>query len=175
MTWTHFWDMHSGGSLKEKWSHIYIEAPEAEAKRIFYNRFDHNPDRVTCTCCGPDYSISSEESLLRLTGYHRNCDALETPRDPETGRYVQVDDPWFNDHYYLEPDEVEEAVKRGYEIKPNLGRELAARFPESSHRHLYKTLEDYVADDDVLVLHASDIKPEERTGDVPEQGYVWAG
>jgi len=52
-------DMHSGGDLKEKWQYIYIEAPEEEAKVIFYNRFGHNPNRVTCTCCGKDYSISS--------------------------------------------------------------------------------------------------------------------
>ncbi len=54
---THFWDMHSGGSAKEPWEHILIEANEAEARVIFYNRFGHNPDRVTCTCCGSDYSV----------------------------------------------------------------------------------------------------------------------
>jgi len=71
--WTLFWDMHSGGGLKEKWSHIYIEAPEHMAKLIFYNRFGHNPERVSCTCCGEDYSISSEEDLVQLTAFHRNC------------------------------------------------------------------------------------------------------
>ena len=44
--WTHFWDMHSGGGQKEKFGHCYIEAPENEAKVIFYNRFGHNPERV---------------------------------------------------------------------------------------------------------------------------------
>ena len=28
--WTLFWDMHSGGGSKEKWTMIYIEAPEDE-------------------------------------------------------------------------------------------------------------------------------------------------
>lgn len=77
MAWTQFWDMHSGGGTKlyvdgvgkEK---IYIEAPRAEAEVIFYNRFGHAPDRVTCTCCGSDYSIDEGE-LDQLTGYHRNC------------------------------------------------------------------------------------------------------
>lgn len=69
--WTTFWDMHSGGSQKEKWPLIFIEAPKNEAKIIFYSRFGHNPERVTCTCCGDDYSISEENSLEQATGYHR--------------------------------------------------------------------------------------------------------
>jgi hypothetical protein len=65
--------MHSGGGQKEKWSMIYIHAPIHEAKLIFYNKFGHNPNRVTCTCCGDDYSISEEKDLKQLTGSHRNC------------------------------------------------------------------------------------------------------
>jgi hypothetical protein len=63
--------MNSGGGCKEDWSLIYIEAPEAEAVRFFYNRFGHSPHRVTCTCCGEDYSVSEGESLERLSAYHR--------------------------------------------------------------------------------------------------------
>lgn len=70
--WTHFWDMHSGGSVKEApYAHIYIEAPEAEAKVIFYNRFGHNAERVTCTCCGEDYSIMEYASLADATAFQR--------------------------------------------------------------------------------------------------------
>lgn len=75
--WTLLWDMHSGGSQKEKWAKIYIEAPEEEAKIIFYNRFGHNPERVSCTCCGSDYSISSDEDLKQLSGYHRGCIGIQ--------------------------------------------------------------------------------------------------
>jgi hypothetical protein len=71
-TWTRFMDMHSGGGTKEKWQYIYIEAPESEAKVIFYNRFGHNPDRVSCTCCGNDYIIS-EGPLDQITAYERGC------------------------------------------------------------------------------------------------------
>lgn len=71
--WTNFWDMHSGGSQKEKWNRIYIEAPEEEAIKIFYHRFGHNPNRVTCTCCGEDYVIDSQETLEKLTAFERNC------------------------------------------------------------------------------------------------------
>jgi len=74
MKWTQFWDMHSGGGTKEEpYEKIYIEAPEAEAKVIFYNKFRHNPERVSCTCCGGDYSISQSVSLEQASAYHRNC------------------------------------------------------------------------------------------------------
>lgn len=72
--WTHFWDMHSGGDTKEPpYEHIYIEASASDAKVIFYNRFGHNPERVTCTCCGEDYSISESSTLDQATAYQRGC------------------------------------------------------------------------------------------------------
>ena len=83
--WTQFYDMHSGGGSKEKYELIYIEAPQSEAEIIFYNRFGHNPNRVSCTCCGNDYSISEDESLGQLTAFHRNCDF-----DSGLGRYVEL-------------------------------------------------------------------------------------
>ena len=70
--WTHFWDMHSGGGTKEEpYEHIFIEAPEDEAEVIFYNRFGHNPHRITCTCCGSDYAIDEYKTLKEATAYHR--------------------------------------------------------------------------------------------------------
>ena len=83
---TQFWDMHSGGSSKEAQQFIYIEAPEAIAKVIFFNRFGHNPSRVSCTCCGEDYSISEDSSLEQLTGYHRGCMSVKVP---SVGRYQE--------------------------------------------------------------------------------------
>lgn len=119
MTWTLFWDMHSGGGTKEEpYDKIYIEAPAAEARVIFYNRFGHNPERVSCTCCGEDYSIYEEPTLEEASDYHRRG---------SFGRGPQV------------------------------------------------TVEEYIAKPDVLVIRAEEIKDDERTGDVPEQGYVWAG
>ena len=114
--WTLFWDMHSGGDQKEKWSHIYIEAPRQEAEIVFYNRFGHNPNRVTCTCCGEDYSISEDDDLEAMTLFHR-------------GGFL--------------------------ERKPKC------------------TLEKYKAQPDVLFISAADINPEERVGELPQQGYVW--
>lgn len=69
--WTKFMDMHSGGGSKEAWEYIYIEAHEEEAKTIFYNRFGHNPENVTCVCCGDDYSITESETLEEATSYER--------------------------------------------------------------------------------------------------------
>lgn len=155
--WTHFWDMHSGGGQKEKWGHIFIEAPEDEAKIIFYNRFGHNPERVTCTCCGDDYSISEGEDLLQITGYHRNCQSLETPRDTKTGLYKN-DDPVIRRKLYLEQGE---KVPKGYKL--------------SDHKPWgkYMTLEEFEKSGECLIIRANQIKPQEREGSVPEQGYVW--
>lgn len=155
--WTQFWDMHSGGGLKEKWHYIYIEAPEEKAITIFFNRFGHNPSRVTCTCCGEDYSISSHESLGQLTGYHRNCQHLKTPQD-KNGLY-ENDDPIIQKHLYLEKDEL-----------PPEGYEVDNEFPP---REKYQTLKEYAQNPDVLIVPTKDIKPEEQTGEVPKQGYIW--
>jgi len=65
--------MNSGGGHKEKWGNIFIEAPQTEAISIFFAKFGHNPTRVSCTCCGQDYSISEDKSLAQLTGFHRGC------------------------------------------------------------------------------------------------------
>ncbi len=74
MAWTSFWDMNSGGGQKELFDKVYIEAPEAEAKVIFYNKFGHNPERVSCTCCGADYSIDESDDFAQASGYARGCE-----------------------------------------------------------------------------------------------------
>lgn len=75
--WTRFWDMYSGGDCKQKpFEMIYIEAPEEEAKCIFYAKFGHNPDRVTCTCCGRDYSTDEDVDLEHVTAFQRNVPYL---------------------------------------------------------------------------------------------------
>ncbi len=69
--WTQFFDMHSGGGNKEKWENIYIQAPKSHAKIIFNNRFGHDPDRITCECCGEDYSITEYKTLEDAVKYQR--------------------------------------------------------------------------------------------------------
>lgn len=113
--WTSFMDMHSGGSQKEKWARIYIEAPEQEAMVIFYNRFGRSADHVTCKCCGSDYSTSEYKTLEDATNYHRNYSAM------------------------------------------------SQRCPD---------LEEYIKKEDVLVIHAEEILPSERLGELPRE-YGW--
>jgi len=132
MAWTQFWDMHSGGDQKEKQAQIYIEAPEARAKVIFYNRFGHNPERVSCTCCGPDYSISESKTLKQASAFQRGC---KTKKD-----------------------------RSGYLEKPDTHDNICGK---------YRAIEQYSKEPDVLIIYAKDIKPSDRKGEVPEQGYVW--
>ncbi|WP_395000385.1 hypothetical protein [Acinetobacter sp.] len=148
--WTQFWDMHSSGGTKEApYEKIYIEAPNEEAKIIFYNRFGHSPDRVTCTCCGEDYSISEEETLEQLTGFHRNCtygkDGYIEKQNEDVRKYVK--------------DAEDEEVWQKY-LAGRDGKRLM-------------TLEQYKAQPDVLLITADEIKPNERVGEVPVEGYVW--
>ena len=143
--WTRFWDMHSGGSLKEKpYSHIYIEAPKEEACLIFFNRYGHNPNRVTCTCCGEDYSIDTHESLAQLTGFERGCQTLKVPQDDQ-GLY-QNDDPIIVAHMYLEDGE---KPPNGYIVEKAMGL--------SALNHGYQPLKDYLMRDDVDLILAQDI------------------
>lgn len=153
-TWTHFWDMCSGGTQKENFAHCFIEAPIAEARTVFYTRFGHNPDCVTCTCCGEDYS-TSEGSYLSVTGYHRGLRSLKQKRRKD-GRYIPI--PSDVD-FYLEPGI---PVPEGWE----------ADEPDT-WRNDNQSVETFEARDDVLIIRASEITDEERSGDVPDQGYIW--
>jgi hypothetical protein len=106
--WTLFWDMHSGGGQKEDFDKIYIQAPYDEAKTVFYNIFGHNPNRVTCTCCGEDYSIDEDPTLSEASGFHRNCNY-----DDKKNKYVEEPskNSWKSDKYltlakYIEQDNV---------------------------------------------------------------------
>ena len=111
--WTSFMDMHSGGGCKEDWEYIYIEAPEEDAKVIFTNRFGHDPENVTCDCCGDDYSILESETLEEATSFERNCrwdstteSYVEEPRYKEPmygrgpyGKYLTLEE-------YLQKDNI---------------------------------------------------------------------
>jgi hypothetical protein len=146
MAWTRFMDMHSGGGQKLDWDKILIEAPEDEARAVFYNRFGRNPDRVTCTCCGEDYSVSESETLEDATAYDRHC---RWDKDGET--YVEEQDP------------------------KHVSIRSRCNTPPQDPWGLYMTLDTYLAKESVLVIRANEIKDDERTADIPDEGYVWAG
>jgi len=157
--WTRFMDMHSGGGQKEKFAYIYIEAPRQEAEVIFQNRFGHNPNRVTCTCCGEDYSISEHETLEEATGYDRGCD-----------------------YEYMTPDgeiksrnERQKAVFGGNnEWKTWKGHYVERERKDHLSFNPFTTPSDYLASHkDVLIIRTNKIKLEERQGQLKRSGYVW--
>ncbi len=91
---TQFMDMHSGGGTKERpYEYIYIEAPRQEAISVFYARFGHNPERVSCTCCGDDYSIEEFDTLEEATEYERK--GYKGTGKTTVSEYLQQDDILF--------------------------------------------------------------------------------
>lgn len=155
--WTQFMDMHSdGGSKEEPYEYIYIEASEEEAKIIFYNRFGHSPERVSCTCCGEDYSVRESRDLEQATGYERGC-AFGYLMDD--GSVLTTED-W----YALPTKERGELNKRATYFE---------RQASDRSYHPYTPLEDYLKRDTVLVIPADQIRDSERVGELPKQGYVW--
>jgi hypothetical protein len=152
--WTQFMDMHSGGGSKEKWNYIYIEAPEKDAVTIFYNMFGHNPHRVTCTCCGEDYSVTESETLEEATGYERGCELGYFNKD---GVEISEDEAWIRGEGYVDGcySKYVERRDKKYSYKT------------------YVTLDEYLKKDTIRVIYADEILPQHRTGSVPKQGYVW--
>lgn len=159
--WTHFWDMNSGGGVKHDVAHIYIEAPEGEAKSVFYARFGTNPERVSCTCCGEDYSIEEEPSLEEATGYQRNLPSI-------------VPD-WGTDFYALPLEDRRKVNDLTRHLEP--GQDMPEGYAFSANPMPMRgdpiALEDYIASGEILVIRASEISDDERSAHVPEQGYVW--
>ena len=160
--WTSFWDMHSGGDLKTEFAFIFIEAPEGEAKIVFYNRFGFNPERISCSCCGGDYSIDEDDSLEQMTGFHRGCRAVEQKRG-EDGLCKPLPK---GVNYYLEAGE-----------DPPPGFTASAGWREGKYQTLAQFLKGTSTMTEpkakICVIRAKDIKPEERIGTVPEEGWVW--
>lgn len=152
--WTSFMDMHSGGKLKEKkYKYIYIEAPKEEAIKIFYNRFGHNPDRVSCTCCGEDYSIDEKETLEQVTAFQRGC------------RYA----------YFKDGQEISE--HEGWKVRKGLLPGVTAKYVEEGGGrwsfNKYIQLKNYLKQKNILIIYKDKIKKKERQGAAPEQGFVW--
>ena len=147
MVWTRFMDMHSGGGQKLDWSHIYIEAPQKEAEVIFQNRFGRNPNRVTCTCCGEDYSISEEEDLEQATAHERQCSYS-----------------YFTKEHIMVPRDAVFERGKGC-INGAYGKYVEVSGSTS--------LEDYEKQANVLVIHADEIEPSQRIGSLEPEGYVW--
>lgn len=158
--WTRFMDMHSGGGCKEPpYDKILIEAPEDEARRVFYAKFGHNPERVTCTCCGEDYSITESPTLSDATAYDRGC--------------IWIKPVWAEDRL-LTAEKRKEAneLSRYLEYGEGMPDGFVSSFPWRSSVSAL-SLDEYLALPTVLVVSANDITDTERSVNVPSQGYVW--
>lgn len=163
MVWTHFWDMHSGGGQKLKWSHIFIEAPEKQAEIIFQNSFGRNPNRVTCTCCGEDYASSEGEDLKQLCGFHLGWKYQYFDKN---GNRTTEDKAWVSGKGLI-----------------NGATSKYIEEPSADHygKH-FKTWKDFIKDKtffefggicNVLIIKKNQIKPSERKGKLRKEGYVW--
>jgi len=142
--WTSFHDMHSGGGQKLDWARIFIEAPEDEAVRIFYSRFGRNPHRVTCTCCGEDYSVYEEATLERATAFPRNCE-------------------WRGENY------VEEQKQQTMDIRARCGTPDSDPWGLYQTVEEYEAHEDVLV---IRAKEITD--KERSGPEPPEEGYVWA-
>lgn len=156
--WAQFMDMHSGGRQKLKWSYIYIEAPEEQAESIFYSKFGRNPNRVSCTCCGNDYSVSESPSLKEVTAYNRNCQYAYMDKK---GKEVPRNEAWI----------------AGKGLKPGYTEGYVEHVDESKAKYgmKYIPLEEYIKGKDIKVIYEKEITKSERHSHLPEEGYVWIG
>ena len=157
--WTQFHDMHSGGGLKESPYHqIFIEAARTEAEVIFYNRFGHNPNRISCTCCGEDYSIREAKTLEKATAFERGLRYAQAPKLPD-GRYDNTNS------YYLEPGE---AIPNGFKLS---NFTLTSGEGITMPQYLEKgSVFAFSKDKIPLVIYSSDISDDERVGEIPLEG-----
>lgn len=64
--WFSFQDDHTGGSNKTKYEIIFIEAlTKRDAKILFTNTYNLDPDDQSCECCGEDFYVSECEMGLK--------------------------------------------------------------------------------------------------------------
>lgn len=130
MVWTRFMDMHTGGRQKLDWAFIYIEAKEDDAAKVFQHRFGRNPNNITCSCCGEDFSFyEHNEDLQQASGFDRHC-----LFDGE--RYIEVSDKyrklipfeeWLED---AKDEDSDHLIIYASDIKPE---ELKGETPRRGH------------------------------------------
>lgn len=159
--WAQFWDMHSGGGTKvPPFEKIYVQLPDgADPVVVFQNLFGRNPNRVTCTCCGEDYSIDSGDSLRQLTGYQRGCAC-------DAGRYIERGKLLGPSHKYrLGVTTVDGQVVEG----------RVSAIPTEPVYSEIVLLSDYVLRPNVLVVYLDELPDDVVRGTPHEEGYHWMG
>lgn len=158
IVWTRFNDMHSGGHQKLEFAIYYINAPEKEAKIIFYNRFGRNPYRITCTCCGEDYCASEYDSLEEATAFDRNCKRISFRKD--NGEMIDGRPKY-------------DGTQESFVID---GHPVDYKYIEEPNENCIQTwipFTEYINNNSMCIISNSDIKENERSGELPIEGYVW--
>lgn len=160
---TRFMDMHSGGSQKEKFAYCYIEAPEDVARVVFHNRFGHDPENVTCSCCGDDYSIAESETLEEATAYERNCefayffdDTGEYAGKETHAKYDGTQKAWCISGRPVSGKYIEEQDFGKMRIRESCNTSSADKWG------IYVPLSEYISRDDVAVIRAGEITDSDK-------------
>ena len=74
--WTTFSDASttSRPGLKVGYKRILIELEKLPAKTVFRHMFNYSPDKVSCSHCGPDFSVIEwDNELAAATSIWRHC------------------------------------------------------------------------------------------------------
>lgn len=90
-TATQFHDMHSGGTTKTSYDHIFVELPEDKAIEWFKGFFGQDPGDVACQCCGPNFSVTESPDLRQATAYERRCQFVNVTGESGGGHYIEED------------------------------------------------------------------------------------
>ncbi len=129
MVWTLFWDMHSGGGLKEEpYQYIFIESCYKDAVDYFEERFGHCPTDVACECCGENYNIDESDTLEQSSGYHRG------------GEYI----------YFNKKDEVI-SQQEGFTVGKGITEGCSSRYIGG------ESIEDFSKREDILIIYKDEI------------------
>lgn len=70
--YTLFYDLSSGGYQKEGFQKLAVNLSMDKAEKWFEETYGHDPYRMTCDCCGPDYSVYEFDSLEELRNHYNN-------------------------------------------------------------------------------------------------------
>lgn len=151
VTWTHFYDMSSGGSEKLDWQHIFAELPEQLAIGWFMKEFDRDPRNVTCDCCGPDYAIHEYASLKEATAFQRNCRAAILVDQARLRVIMQTGSPAQRAIYRKTPPSLGRCYMEKGDPLPSGWQWQYSYQEEEDHWQGYQTLEQFAARDDVLI------------------------
>lgn len=143
--WTNFHDTCIGGSTKERWNNIIIEAEQSEAIIIFKELFGHNPIDIDCVMYEQNYVPDEGELLGDVTWFDRGCKFindgdeshyLEEQSNRSTNKYISLEDLMHNNGKILFADN---RAPRGSMVIRDIEKDINwLVIPEAIIEKLYK-------------------------------------